>query len=206
MARCASCEYPLPSDRERLGSRCPRCRDPIYEPGGRYPRPAQEGEANCAAHPGSESVGICNRCGSYVCEACRTMWRSQVICVACLDKAFAAGEATPEASRLHQRQGIFSLTFGLGTWLLCGLAVGGMSLSGGALSNPSASEWQIGVLLLVLFLFVGAGVCALFGIGYSAAALRTRGGSMGLAGVGLVLSAMFLGIVIGLLAFSVWQF
>jgi hypothetical protein len=206
MARCASCEYPLPTDRDRLGSRCPRCRDPIYEPAGRYPRPAQPGEATCVAHPDSESVGVCARCGSYVCEACRTMWRGQVLCVACLDKLFAAGEATPEAARLHFRQGMLALAFGLGAWLLCGLALGGVSLSGSALTSASASEWQVSVLLMVLVLFVGGVVCALFGVGHSAAALRARGGTLTLAGVGLVLSGLFLGILIGLSAFSVWQF
>ena len=35
MARCPSCEYPLPDDRERLGARCLGCRDPLYEPAGR---------------------------------------------------------------------------------------------------------------------------------------------------------------------------
>jgi hypothetical protein len=206
MARCPSCEYPLPADRERLGARCPRCRDPIYEPGGRFPRVAAPGEATCAAHPASESVGVCNRCGAYVCEACRTMWRGQVVCVACLDKAFASGEATPEAARMHRRQGLLALGFGLGAWLLSGLAAGGLYLTGAALTNPSASEGQVGLLVAVLALFVAAGFVALFGVGHSSAALRSRGGPMALAGVGLVLSGLYLGILIGLSAFSVWQF
>ena len=56
MARCPSCEYPLPDDRERLGARCPNCRDPLYEPPTRYSRPAREGEAACTAHKGMEAV------------------------------------------------------------------------------------------------------------------------------------------------------
>src|SRR5205085_8835638 len=124
-------------------------------------------------------------------------WRGQVVCVACLDKAFASGEATPEAARTHRRQGLLALAFGMGAWLLCGLAAGGLYLTGSALGSPSASEGQVGLLVAVLVLFVAAGFVALFGVGHSAAALRSRGGPLLLAGCGLVLSGLYLGVLIG---------
>ena len=88
MSRCPSCDYPLPADRERLGARCPNCRDPLYEPPGRLGRPAREGEGSCAVHTGVETVGVCARCGNYLCEVCRTQWRGQIICGACVQRAW----------------------------------------------------------------------------------------------------------------------
>src|SRR5690348_14640211 len=96
MARCPSCVYPLPEDRERLGARCPNCRDPLYEPPGRVGRTAREGEGACAAHEGREAVGTCARCGNYFCEVCRTPWRGQVLCAACVERSLESGEAAPE--------------------------------------------------------------------------------------------------------------
>ena len=87
MARCPSCDYPLPEDRERMGSRCPSCKDPLYEPQGRIGRPVRMGEAACTVHPANESLGPCSRCGNFLCEVCRTRWRDQVLCAACVDRA-----------------------------------------------------------------------------------------------------------------------
>src|SRR5262245_3809058 len=99
MERCATCEYFLPADREATGARCPRCRQPLYEPQGRMARPAREEEASCAAHAGMESVGPCSRCLAPMCETCRTMWRGQLCCPACVDRALAGDEAAPEQER-----------------------------------------------------------------------------------------------------------
>src|SRR3954469_22288991 len=122
MSRCHSCDYPLPPDRERLGARCPHCRDPLYEPPGRYGRPAHEGEAACPVHAGVESVGTCGRCGNYVCETCRTRWRDQLLCAACVDRALDSGEAAPEQERAHFRQALLGLVLGGAAWVLTGLA------------------------------------------------------------------------------------
>src|SRR6516162_9238402 len=91
MNRCPSCDYPLPADRERLGARCPNCRDPLYEPPGRIGRPAREGEGSCAVHEAVETVGVCARCGNYLCEVCRTQWRGQIVCGACVQRALEGG-------------------------------------------------------------------------------------------------------------------
>ena len=108
MALCPSCDYPIPDDRERVGARCPNCREPLYEPPERFGRPVREGEGACGVHPECESVGPCGRCGTFMCETCRTKWRDQVLCAACVDRAMESKEAAPEQSRTHLRQAILS--------------------------------------------------------------------------------------------------
>jgi hypothetical protein len=200
MPRCPSCDYPLPPDRERLGARCPNCRDPLYEPPGRYGRPAREGEGACAAHPGVEVVGTCARCGNYLCEVCRTRWRDGVLCAACVDRALGSGEAPPEQKRAQLRQVLLSLGLGLAAWVLsfCAwlLAVVVSSASG---------QLNFGLILLMVLIFLGDMVLAALGLGQAAAALRARGNAMILATIGLVLNGLYLGAVLGLFSFTVWQ-
>jgi len=118
MALCPSCDYPIPDDRERVGARCPNCRDPLYEPPGRFGRPVREGEGACSVHPECESVGPCGRCGNFMCETCRTRWREQILCAACVDRALESREAAPEQSRTHFRQALTALVLGVGAWVL----------------------------------------------------------------------------------------
>src|SRR5438067_5612622 len=122
MARCPSCEYPLPHQRERSGARCPSCHDPLYEPPGRFARPIREGEAACAIHPKNESVGPCGRCGNYLCEVCRTRWRDQVLCAACAERALGSNEASPEQATAAFRQALTALLLGGGSWV-CAILV-----------------------------------------------------------------------------------
>src|SRR5258708_31449056 len=130
MARCHSCDYPLPEDRERVGAGCPRCRDPLYEPAGRISRLARPGEASCPVHAGMESVGLCHRCGEQLCEVCRTRWRGHILCAACIDRALQTSEATPEQARANARQARLALWFGGGAWLLSAAALGVLQLAG----------------------------------------------------------------------------
>src|SRR3954470_5235994 len=112
MARCPSCDYPLPANRERLGARCPNCRDPLYEPPTRVSRPARAGEMACAVHPNSEAMGPCARCGNYLCEVCRCKWRDQIVCAACVERALEVHEVAPEQVRTHYRQALTALILG----------------------------------------------------------------------------------------------
>ena len=200
MPRCPSCDYPLPTDRERLGARCPNCRDPLYEPPGRYGRPAREGEGACATHPGVEVVGTCARCGNYLCEVCRTRWRDGVLCAACVDRAFGSGEAPPEQKRAQLRQVLFSLGLGLAAWVLSFAAwLLAVVVSG------ASGRLNFGLILLMVLVFLGDMVLAALGLGQAAAALRARGNAMILATVGLVLNGLYLGALLGLFSFTVWQ-
>src|SRR5262245_35842414 len=132
MARCPHCEYPIPDDRERVGARCPHCRDPLYEPAGRCSRPAREGEASCAVHPGMEGVGYCARCNGCLCETCRTRWQALIVCAACFDRALAGQQvadlstaATRAAAARTEnfRQATAGVLLAGAAWLLAGFAL-----------------------------------------------------------------------------------
>jgi hypothetical protein len=201
MARCPSCDYPLPEDRERLGARCPNCRDPLYEPPGRFGRPVREGETACTIHPGNEALGTCGRCGNYICEVCRSKWRGQLLCPACVNRALEANEAAPEQVRTHFRQAILALVFGGGAWVVTVLAF----VVVGLLAGGGTSQEFVGAALMMMFLLLCATLIALFGVGQAAAALRTRGNHMILATIGLILSGLNVGGMIGLMVFAFWQ-
>jgi hypothetical protein len=201
MSRCPSCEYPLPADRDRLGARCPRCHDPLYEPARRYGRPVREGEGACPVHAGVESVGVCGRCGNYLCEVCRTRWRNGILCAACVNRALESREATPEQARAHFRQALAALLLGVTAWVvgvLAHLAIGLLALS--------AQGPEVILVVLVLLLVLGGAVLAgALGIGQAVAALRTRGSHMILATVGLIVSGLYVGALIGLFTFNIWR-
>jgi hypothetical protein len=202
MALCPSCEYPIPDNRERVGARCPNCRDPLYEPPGRFGRPVREGEGACSLHPTCEAVGPCGRCGNFMCETCRTKWRDQTLCAACVERALESKEAAPEQSRTHLRQAIMALSMGVGAWVLSlgGFLIGGigMAASGGQLA--AAAIW---ILLMMATLMAAVGV-ALVGLGQAVAVLRARGSHMILATIGLVVSGLYVGLFIGLFAVSIY--
>ena len=197
MNRCPSCDYPLPHDRERIGARCPNCRDPLYEPPGRVSRPTRADEGACALHAGRETVGTCGRCGNYFCEVCRTRWRDQILCAACVERALASHEATPEQARAHFRQALLGLLDGLGAWggLILGELLGVVAL---------AVNKNILLLLLALVVILGSALLGVVGIGQATAALRTRGHHMIMATSGLIVSGLFLGAFIGIYIFRLW--
>jgi hypothetical protein len=197
MNRCPSCDYPLPADRERIGARCPNCRDPLYEPPGRASRPAREGEGACALHSGRETVGTCGRCGNYYCDVCRTRWRDQILCVACAERALASREASPEQVRTHFRQALLGLLLSLGSWPL--FIVGQLMAVAAVVSGRNFF-----LALLTLVLVFAAVLLAVAGTGQALAALRTRGNHMILATSGLLVGGLFLGAFIGLTIFQLW--
>jgi hypothetical protein len=196
MNHCPSCDYPLPYDRERIGARCPNCRDPLYEPPGRTSRPAREGEGACAVHAGQEAVGTCGRCGNYFCEICRTRWRNQILCPACVERALQSREATPEQARAHLRQAVLGLLLGLGAW--------GTLLAGLLVAVSAAALKAIPLILVAFLLLVGSALVGVLGLGQSAAALRSRGRHMIMATGGLLISGLFIGAFVGLYLFQLW--
>src|SRR5260370_829997 len=150
MARCPSCDYPLPEDREKVGARCPTCKDPLYEPPGRVGRPAREGEGQCPVHPGVETVGTCRRCGNYLCEVCRTRWREFILCAACVQRALDAKEAAPELETAQRRQALLSIGLGAGLWgvAIIGAVVGSVLAAAGAAGGNQAGAGLVGGLLV----------------------------------------------------------
>jgi hypothetical protein len=209
MARCPSCDYPLPENRERMGARCPSCRDPLYEPPGRFGRPVRAGEASCTLHTTNESIGTCTRCGNFYCEICRCNWRGQLQCIACVERALDSGDGSTEKDRTHFRQALRSLVLGLFAWVPAGLLLlGAMLLAAAASSDKTGPPNQAlmflsGLCSLGIF---GLAVVALFGVGQGAAALRTRGNHMILANFGLILSGLYVGVLVGFVGLRIWSF
>jgi hypothetical protein len=197
MNRCPSCDYPLPHDRERIGARCPNCRDPLYEPAGRVSRPTREGEGACALHADRETIGTCSRCGNYFCEVCRTRWRDQILCVACAERALASHEATPEQARAQFRQALLGLVLSLGAWGAFILGIVFVFVAFATENNPI-------LILLVLLLFVSAMVLAVVGTGHAAAAVRARGPHLIMATSGLLIGGLFLGVFLGNYLLNLW--
>jgi hypothetical protein len=201
MSRCPSCDYPLPADRERVGARCPNCRDPLYEPPGRVGRPARDGEGSCAVHTGVETVGVCARCGNYLCEVCRTQWRGQIVCGACVQRALETREAAPEAARQSFLQALLSVGLGGAAWVLIAVAFV-MMLVGAAAGGLSGAAVGVVIGLGTVAL---AAVLAVFGVGSAVSVLRVRGGSMILAVIGLLVNCLHLGTLVGLFTMILWQ-
>jgi hypothetical protein len=199
MARCPSCDYPLPEDRARLGARCPSCRNALYEPPTRFGRPLRPGEAACTVHPENESIDTCARCGNFFCEICRCRWRDQLLCSACVERALESSEAAPHQERAHFVQSLMGLLAGIGAWVLAGLGI----IVGGLLANSSPQGLIAGSLLIVAALGCAA-LAALFGVGLSAAALRARGNHMIMAASGLFLSGLLFGLVSGFIAYNLY--
>jgi hypothetical protein len=204
MPRCPSCDYLLPDDRDKVGARCPNCRDPLYEPPGRVGRPARDGEGQCPVHPGVETVGTCRRCGSYLCEVCRTRWREFILCAACVQRALDLKEGAPELDSAHRRQALTSLLLGVGLWgvMIVGFVVG-LILVAMAQAGGQGGFAALGGLVMIFGAFI-ATVMAVFGIGSGASALRPRGPHMLLATGGLLLSCLFVGGMIGIMTFVIY--
>jgi hypothetical protein len=144
-----------------------------------------------------ESVGQCARCGEEVCEVCRTRWRSQILCAACVDQAMQTHEATPEQARAHRRQAERALLLGAGAWLPSATALGVLHLAG---SQPPV------LLTFGMLLVLAADVLvAALGVGQAVAALQTRGEKGRMAGLGLVLGGLYIGAMLGAGTMFFWQ-
>jgi len=183
MLRCPCCDCPLPTNRERLSARCPNCRAPLYEQAGGG-RDACKGEAACVVHPVNAAIGVCTRCGNALCGVCRTIWRGQPVCVACVERALAAGEPAWQNARAFFRQALIGLVLGLVAWILTGI-------------GPLLNSLEVRYVLVVL-----AVLAAVLGLGSSLAALRARGGLFILALIGLILAVSQIGLTMGLFLFA----
>jgi hypothetical protein len=200
MPRCQSCGFRLPEDRDGVGARCPHCRSPLYQPPERIPYEAAEGEPACTVHPGNASVGTCGRCGNFLCDTCRTRWGDLVLCAACVDRALRAGDTLPGRQRQHYRHALFGLMGGVTAWVVTGGLIG----LGFLLHETGGPEATVFLVPLVLLMMGAAVLVALGGLSFSAAALRTGGDSMILATLGLLLSGIHFGAMIGAMLFGIW--
>jgi hypothetical protein len=198
MIECRQCHELIRGDAEAIGSRCPRCRMPLYERV-QLPRRLNPGEsgASCAVHPGMHAVGPCQRCGAFMCFVCRTRWYEQAVCPACIERVLTSNEPAPEDLAAHRRQAVLSVVFAVAGWALFLLGGLPLILQDG---RPHSGTAMFGTLM-VLASFVPA----LFGVGQAAAAIRVRGGRMKLATSGLIGAGAHLGIMVGFLLLNIWH-
>jgi hypothetical protein len=141
-------------------------------------------------------VGACQRCGNFLCTVCRTRWRDRSLCCACVDRALEAKEAAPQEVRVHFRQSLLAILFGIAAWVV--LLLGGVLAFAGV-----AGRMNVVLLGLGSLVFFASPLFAAQGVGQAAAALRARGDHMIMATCGLLLSALEAGVVIGLFFFSI---
>src|SRR5262245_20666902 len=100
MLQCRLCRYVMGDSEEAIGSRCPRCRQPLYErpegmPGG-PPEPDPQTSGRCAVHTSRASLGNCVQCGKAMCRVCRSRWNNQPTCTACVEKSLQRKEGRVE--------------------------------------------------------------------------------------------------------------
>lgn len=196
----------LPTQGESLGSRCPYCRDPLFEPPDLVGRSPESNESQCAVHTSSAAAGTCQRCGNYFCPICRTRWHNQNWCIACVERALEAKERTPEEGRAHKRQALLALILGLAAWGVLIVSVVVMAAVVGVAGDQGDPTMALACLVVVLMLAIMfGGLLAVLGIGQAAAAIRTRGNHMILATAGLMLSTLHVGLLLGFFCASFWQ-
>jgi hypothetical protein len=199
MLDCRHCGEYLTGEAERYGARCPRCREPLYErpDAVRRQRDGQEaqGGGTCAVHPGNPAVGPCKRCGTFMCGLCRSRWTDRTLCVACVDRIMSGGGDDPgKEQAAHRRQALLGVILGLTGWVLAMPLLVARGVS-------STREVMVALLLIALMSLIPT----LFGVGQSAAAIRTRGNRMIMATIGLALSGLQVGTVMGMVLLVIWK-
>jgi hypothetical protein len=110
-------------------------------------------------------------------------------------------EASPEDVRTHYLQALWSMIFGIGGWALL---LSGVVLFAIGIRNGPEHPAVVAVLPALLFL-LAAPCLVVPGLGLGAAAVRTRGDHMVLATIGLALSALMAGAMIGAIAVNSWR-
>jgi hypothetical protein len=125
-----------------------------------------------------------------------------VLCPTCVERALGSNEASPEQTRSEFRRAVLSVICGGGAWVL-GVLVLIFCVLIAAGGNEGAQ--QLASLLLLGGLLLAA-AAAVFGAGFALAVLRARATHMILATFGLLLGGLYLGFLVGLITFSLWQF
>src|SRR5262245_13509779 len=116
MIECRVCHEMFRTPPERIGSRCPNCRMPLFERD--RPRPPVVDLGACSVHGETSAVAKCQRCGKMMCPACRTRWDEEFVCPSCLDRGLSQGEVSPKYAKAQNRQAGWSLTLALAAWSL----------------------------------------------------------------------------------------
>jgi hypothetical protein len=191
----------LDDDPDETGARCPECRAALYEKRSPVRVSTEAADGQCVTHPNSPAAGICHRCGNFFCTVCRSRWQRRVVCLACLERALQSRETTPQETRGHYLQALWSMICGIAAW---GLMLLGIVLFFFGIRNGPDDPAIALLLPSVIFLAISP-CCVVPGLGLGAAAIRTRGDHLVLATIGLVLSALMAGAIIGVVCLGAWR-
>jgi len=200
MIECRNCREVFHDEKEIQSSRCPFCRMPMFDrPERERPRSHRESERGvCAVHPNNEAVGVCKRCGTFMCALCRTRWQDRPICLSCVEHILEPSAANPQQAAEHRKLANLSLWLGITGWMCAILGAVGAATIAHARANAELAT--MGGLLIMVSIFP-----ALFSVGQGAAAIRLRGDRMIYATSGLLLSATQLGVFVGLVLLNLWH-
>jgi hypothetical protein len=198
MLECPHCYRVFRADPEKLGARCPKCRQPLFERTAR--RRPSENLGPCGRHPESPAVGKCKSCDRLMCVACRTRWSEEPTCPECIDRSIQSPDATPQELLRHQRHAWTGLVLAVVGWTTA-LLVFWPLVSLHANAGGFSSLW----VHLGTFFFFSSLVPALIALGQCAAALRLRGPQRTIATCGLVGSGLQLGLMVGIVLLNLWH-
>ena len=201
MLECPHCYRIFRANPDKLGARCPKCRQPLFE---RAPkrRPTDRDLGLCSRHPESQAVAKCARCAKLMCIACRTRWHDDATCPECIERAISADEPSAQETQRQQRHAWTGLILAIIGWFTA-LCVFWPLVS--LHSSAGAGSWANLWVHLGAFFFFSSFVPALIALGQCAAALRLRGPQKPLATCGLVASGLQLGLLVAIVVLNLWH-
>lgn len=162
----------------------------------RRPPANMAGAGFCPVHPHSEAVARCKRCTGLLCGICRTRWQDEILCLGCFNQALENKELAPNFSKLQERQARWSLIWTIAGWML---GLGALFTYLSLRDAPANQELRY----LALGLFLVSFLPALLGLGLSFAVVRARGRQWMLASWCFVLTALQVGLSLGLIIINV---
>lgn len=169
------------------------------------PKGVPRGERGCAIHPGNQAISVCARCQGGACEVCRTRWRDQVLCIACVESDIVSSRGTEALKKRNGQYASYSCVLSATAW--AGFVLTCLTLALICWVSGS-SDLSSGVLLVLLALYLAAGVIALFGIGFGLTVMRSPDCAVTTqrATIGMVLGGAYLGILLGVFTLGICGF
>jgi hypothetical protein len=197
MIECPYCYRIFRQPPEKLGARCPKCRMPLYEDPSRRRKAPDKNYGPCAQHPASAAIAKCTRCGTLLCQACRTRWQEEVVCPQCVDRSVADDEPSPQEAQLQTKQAWVAVILAITGWMLFLMTLAPYS---------TFHQGKTSTILIfgTYFFFLTSFLPGLFGLGHALAAMRLRGDHLKLATCGLVSAGSHLGLAIGVIVLNLW--
>jgi hypothetical protein len=200
MIECPYCYRVFRQPPEKLGARCPKCRMALYEDPSKRRKNPEKAYGPCAQHPDTASIAKCSRCGSAICQACRTRWHEEPVCPRCVDQSIAEDEPSPLEAQLQTKQAWVGMVLALFGWMLLLLTLGPLATFHQAQREPIGPS----IVVLTWLCFLGSMVAAVFALGNAVAAIRLRGDHRKLATSGLICAGAHMGLVIGIIVLNLW--